>query len=47
VGDRIEIDGYVLEVADVEGTRISTLRLHEAEADDEGHEDADAESRDE
>ncbi|MFC7256196.1 hemolysin family protein [Haloplanus litoreus] len=35
-GDRVEVAGYVLEVTSVEGTRISTVRVHEREADDSG-----------
>ena len=33
-GDRIEVAGYVVEVTDVEGTRISTVWVHEREEDD-------------
>jgi len=33
-GDRVEITGHVLEVTGVEGTRISTVRIHEHEGDD-------------
>jgi CBS domain containing-hemolysin-like protein len=33
-GDRVEVDGYVIEVTSVEGTRISTVRVHEREEDD-------------
>ena len=33
-GDRVEIAGHVLEVTGVEGTRISTVRIHEREGDD-------------
>ncbi|AXG08312.1 HlyC/CorC family transporter (plasmid) [Haloplanus rubicundus] len=35
-GDRVEVDGYVVEVTSVEGTRISTVRVHEREEDDSG-----------
>jgi len=33
-GDRVEVAGYVVEVTSVEGTRISTVRVHERERDD-------------
>ena len=33
-GDRVEIAGYVVEVTGVEGTRVSTVRVHERETDD-------------
>ncbi|AZH24838.1 hemolysin family protein [Haloplanus aerogenes] len=33
-GDRVEVDGYVIEVTSVEGTRISTVWVHEREEDD-------------
>ena len=33
-GDRVEVDGYVVEVTSVEGTRISTVWVHEREEDD-------------
>ncbi|MDR5657765.1 hemolysin family protein [Halodesulfurarchaeum sp. HSR-GB] len=33
-GDRVEVDGYVVEVTSVEGTRISTVWVHEHEEDD-------------
>ncbi len=33
-GDRVEVDGYVVEVTSVEGTRISTVRVHEHEEED-------------
>jgi len=33
-GDRVEVAGYVVEVTSVEGTRISTVRVHEREEDD-------------
>jgi CBS domain containing-hemolysin-like protein len=32
VGDSIEVDGYVVEVTSVEGTRISTVRVQEVDA---------------
>ena len=32
-GDRVEVDGYVVEVTSVEGTRISAVRVHEPGAD--------------
>ncbi|MEF8862116.1 MAG: hemolysin family protein [Haloarculaceae archaeon] len=35
-GDRVEVAGYVVEVTSVEGTRISTVRVHEREEDDSG-----------
>ncbi|RAW46801.1 cobalt transporter [Halorubrum sp. 48-1-W] len=35
-GDRVEVNGYVVEVTSVEGTRISTVRVHEREEDDSG-----------
>jgi CBS domain containing-hemolysin-like protein len=35
-GDRVEVAGYVVEVTSVEGTRISTVRVHECEEDDSG-----------
>jgi CBS domain containing-hemolysin-like protein len=35
-GDRVDIAGYVVEVTSVEGTRISTVWLHEGEMDDSG-----------
>jgi CBS domain containing-hemolysin-like protein len=34
VGDRVEIDGYEFEVANVDGSRISTLRIFESETDE-------------
>jgi CBS domain containing-hemolysin-like protein len=34
VGDSIEVDGYVVEVTSVEGTRISTVQVHENDVDD-------------
>jgi Mg2+/Co2+ transporter CorC len=33
-GDRVEVDGYVVEVTNVEGTRISAVWVHEREEDD-------------
>ncbi|WP_178916077.1 hemolysin family protein [Natronomonas gomsonensis] len=33
-GDRVEVAGYVVEVTSVEGTRISTVRVHERKEDD-------------
>jgi len=33
-GDRVEVAGYVIEVTSVEGTRISTVRVHEREMGD-------------
>jgi len=33
-GDRVEVGGYVVAVTSVEGTRISTVRVHEPEKDD-------------
>ncbi|MGQ4556856.1 CNNM domain-containing protein [Halobellus sp. GM3] len=33
-GDRVEVDGNVVEVTSVEGTRISTVRVHEHEEED-------------
>jgi len=33
-GDRVEIDGYAVEVTGVEGTRISTVRVYEREGTD-------------
>jgi CBS domain containing-hemolysin-like protein len=33
-GDRVEVAGYVVEVTSVEGTRISTVWIHEREMDD-------------
>jgi len=33
-GDRVEVDGYVVEVTSVEGTRISTVWAHERDPDD-------------
>ncbi|SEN83901.1 Hemolysin, contains CBS domains [Halorientalis persicus] len=33
-GDSIEVDGHVVEVTSVDGTRISTVRVHERETDD-------------
>jgi CBS domain containing-hemolysin-like protein len=33
-GDRVEVAGYVVEVTSVEGTRISTVRVHDRERDD-------------
>ena len=33
-GDRVEIAGHVVEVTSVEGTRISTVRVHKREEDD-------------
>ncbi|MFC7076060.1 hemolysin family protein [Haloarcula halophila] len=33
-GDRVEVAGYVVEVTGVQGTRISTVRVHEQETDD-------------
>lgn len=33
-GDRVEVDGYVVEVTSVEGTRISTVWVHERDPDD-------------
>ncbi|AGN02879.1 hypothetical protein L593_14725 [Salinarchaeum sp. Harcht-Bsk1] len=35
-GDRVEIDRHVLEVTGVEGTRISTIRVHDRAVDDPG-----------
>jgi len=35
-GDRVEVAGYVLEVTSVDGTRISTVRVHERADDDSG-----------
>ncbi|MEF8843643.1 MAG: hemolysin family protein [Haloarculaceae archaeon] len=35
-GDCVEVAGYVVEVTSVEGTRISTVRVHEREEDDSG-----------
>jgi Mg2+/Co2+ transporter CorC len=32
-GDRVEVDGHVVEVTSVEGTRISTVRVHEPDTD--------------
>ncbi|SFG80055.1 Hemolysin, contains CBS domains [Halopelagius inordinatus] len=34
VGDRVEVAGHAIEVTNVEGTRISTVRVHEEGADD-------------
>jgi len=33
-GDRVEVDDHAVEVTGVEGTRISTVRVHEADVDD-------------
>jgi CBS domain containing-hemolysin-like protein len=33
-GDRVEVAGYAVEVTSVDGTRISTVRVHERETDD-------------
>ena len=33
-GDRVEVDSYVIEVTAVEGTRISTVWIHESDFDD-------------
>jgi len=33
-GDHVEVAGYVVEVTSVEGSRISTVRIHEREEDD-------------
>ena len=33
-GDRVEVDSYVIEVTAVEGTRISTVWIHESDSDD-------------
>jgi CBS domain containing-hemolysin-like protein len=33
-GDRVEIDGYVIEVTSVEGSRITTVWVHERDIDD-------------
>jgi CBS domain containing-hemolysin-like protein len=33
-GDRVEVDGHVVEVTSVEGTRISTVWVHEKDLDD-------------
>jgi CBS domain containing-hemolysin-like protein len=33
-GDRVEVDGYVIEITAVEGTRISTVWIHESDFDD-------------
>jgi CBS domain containing-hemolysin-like protein len=33
-GDRVEVDGYVIEITAVEGTRISTVWIHESDLDD-------------
>jgi CBS domain containing-hemolysin-like protein len=33
-GDRVEVAGHVVEVTSVEGTRVSTVRVHEREMDD-------------
>ncbi len=33
-GDRVELDGYVVEVTSVDGTRISTVRVRERDGDD-------------
>ncbi|SEO80201.1 Hemolysin, contains CBS domains [Halogranum amylolyticum] len=34
LGDRVEIDDHVVEVTSVEGTRISTVRVHQRDIDD-------------
>jgi CBS domain containing-hemolysin-like protein len=33
-GDRVEVDSYVIEITAVEGTRISTVWIHESDFDD-------------
>jgi len=33
-GDRVDVDGYVVEVTSVEGTRVSTVRIHDREVDE-------------